>query len=107
VAELRDGEVRSFTVTPEELGIKTGKLSDISVKNAAESLSMVESVLDGQAGPARDVVSLNAGAAIYAAGLAASLAAGVKRASEVIESGAARDKFYALVGLSKKLAGHA
>jgi anthranilate phosphoribosyltransferase len=107
VAELRDGEVRSFTVTPEELGIKTGKLSDISVKNAAESLSMVESVLGGQAGPARDVVSLNAGAAIYAAGLAASLAAGVKRASEVIESGAARDKFYALVGLSKKLAGHA
>jgi anthranilate phosphoribosyltransferase len=105
VAELKQGTIKSYTVTPEEFGLKRGDVNSLHVTSAAESLPMIESALTNENGPARDIVALNAGAAIYAAGLTDSLAAGVKRALAVIAEGRARDKLHALVGLSQKLAG--
>lgn len=105
VAELRDGKVSTYTVMPEEFGLQRGDVGDIAVESVAASLAMIESVLNNEPGPARDIVALNAGAAIYAANLTPTLTEGVKKAGTVIASGAARDKLLALVGLSKKLAG--
>jgi anthranilate phosphoribosyltransferase len=105
VAELKDGKVSTYTVMPEEFGMKRGDVGDIAVESVAESLAMIESVLNNEPGPARDIVALNAGAAIYAANLAPTLTEGVKKATAAIASGVARDKLLALVGLSKKLAG--
>jgi anthranilate phosphoribosyltransferase len=100
VAELKDGKVSTYTVTPEELGMQRASLDGIAVEGAADSLAMLQSVFDNQAGPARDIVCLNAGAAIYAAGLAETLKQGVERAAEVITSGAAKDTFAALIDAS-------
>jgi len=105
IAELKDGKISLFTVTPEQLGVAPGKLSELAVDSAAQSLSMLEAVFDNAAGPARDVVALNAGAAIYAAGLSDTLESGVERALEVIAGGLAREKLQALIGLSGQLAG--
>jgi anthranilate phosphoribosyltransferase len=103
VAELKGGTVATYTVTPEQFGLRRGNVADIAVDSVAESLGLIESVLNNEAGPARDIVALNAGAAIYAAGLAPTLTEGVKKALAVIANGAARDKLLALVGLSRKL----
>lgn len=105
VAELKDGAITTYTVSPDQLGFKQGKVADLAVESAEESLSIIESVLNNQQGPARDIVALNAGAAIYAADLTDSLEAGTRKALECIASGAAREKLQALVGLSRKLAG--
>lgn len=105
VAELRGGRVRTYTVEPEQFGIERGDISALAVDSVAESLAMLESVLNNEPGPARDIVALNAGAAIYVAGLAGSMREGVEQALVAIESGAARDKLNALVGLSRRLAG--
>jgi anthranilate phosphoribosyltransferase len=100
VAELRDGDISVYTVTPEDFGLQRADLSAIAVENAGQSLAMINTVFDEQPGPARDIVRLNAGAAIYAAGLAASLADGVALASEAIQSGKARQTLAALVEVS-------
>ncbi len=104
VAELREGRVRVFTIQPEQFGIPRSDVSRLAVASPAESLSIIEAVLNNQAGPARDIVALNAGAAIYVAGLAPDLGAGVKTALEAIASGAAGKKLRALVSLSRQLA---
>lgn len=101
VAEVKDGKVTSYTITPEQFHIPRGDLVHIKVKNAQESLAVVRAVLDNKRGPARDIVALNAGAGIYCAGLAPDVGAGVKRAQEVIASGAAKAKLEALVKLSQ------
>lgn len=103
VAELKDGEVMTYTVSPEQFGLQRANIAELAVDGTASSLAMVKSVLDNQAGPARDIVALNAGAAIYAADLADSLAAGVEKAQQVIASGAARAKWDALIAYSKTL----
>lgn len=103
VAELKNGEITTYTVSPEQFGIATGKLKDLAVDGAEESLAIVKQVLDNTPGAARDIVVLNAGAAIYAADLVDSLEAGVQKAGEVIASGAAREKLDALVNLSRSL----
>ena len=102
VAELKDGRVRVFTIQPEQFGFARGDVKKLGVTSPAESLAIIRGVFDNQPGPAHDIVALNAGAAIYAAGLAPNLDAGVKKAAEVIASGAARAKFDALTALSKK-----
>ena len=104
VAELKDGRVRVFTVQPEQFGFRRADIKALAVGSAAESLALIESVLDDHPGPARDIVALNAGAAIYAAGLEPDLDSGVRTALAVIASGAARGKLQALVALSRKLA---
>ena len=89
VAELKDGQVATYAVTPEQLGLQRPNIAELAVDGTASSLAMVKSVLDNRAGPARDIVALNAGAAMYAADLVDSLAAGVEKAQRVIASGAA------------------
>ena len=101
IAELKDGVVSSYTITPEQFGFKRAPLNELAVNNAVDSLSIVKSVLDNQAGAARDIVQLNAGAAIYAANITDTLAAGIAKAAQVIASGAARAKFDALIAYSK------
>jgi anthranilate phosphoribosyltransferase len=103
VAELKEGEVMAYTVSPEQFGIQRTNIAELAVDGTASSLAMVKSVLDNRPGPARDIVALNAGAAIYAADLADSLAAGVEKAQQVIASGAARAKWDALIAYSKTL----
>ncbi|UCH52562.1 MAG: anthranilate phosphoribosyltransferase [Pseudomonadota bacterium] len=104
VAELKDGRVRVYRVQPEDFGLKRADVKQLGVSNPAESFAMVQQVLENKLGAARDIVALNAGAAIYAAGLAPDLAAGIKTASAVIASGASKAKLAALVALSKKFA---
>ncbi|MGZ8902889.1 MAG: anthranilate phosphoribosyltransferase, partial [Methylobacter sp.] len=101
IAELKDGCVSVYIITPEQFCFKRASLAELAVDGAAASLMMVKSVLDNQAGAARDIVALNAGAAIYAANITESLAAGIEKASQVIASGAARAKFDALIAYSK------
>lgn len=100
VAELKGGKISTYSVTPEELGMQRASLDSVAVRDAADSLAMLQSVFDNQPGPARDIVCLNAGAAIYVAGLADTLKQGVERAAGVISSGAARDTFSALIEVS-------
>ncbi|HKQ30907.1 MAG TPA: anthranilate phosphoribosyltransferase, partial [Burkholderiales bacterium] len=89
VAELRDGRVETYTVTPEQFGLKRADIKSITVASAAESLSMIEGVLNDKPGPARDIVALNAGAALYAAGVAATLEKGVNQAMATLTGGGA------------------
>jgi len=97
VAELKDGEVTTYTVQPEDFGMQRADLSALRADDAKHSLHIIKSVLANEAGPARDIVCLNAGAAVYAAGLASSFAEGVGRAQEVIASGEAAAKLEQLV----------
>jgi len=103
VAELKDGVVSTYTITPEAVGFKRASLQELAVIDAASSLTMVKAVLDNQSGAARDIVALNAGAAIYAANITDSLLAGIDKAQEVLASGAARAKFDALISYSNSL----
>ena len=100
VAELRDGEISTYVVTPEEYGMQRAGIDSLAVADAAQSLAMIEAVFDNQPGPARDIVCLNAGAAIYAADLTATLQQGVDLASEAIASGKAKQTFAALIKAS-------
>ena len=97
IAELKDGTVLEYLVQPQDFELHAAPLDSIRVANADEARTMLLSVLDNQPGPARDIVQLNAGAAIYVAGLTATLQEGVKKAKEVIASGAAKNKLEALV----------
>ena len=97
VAELKDGGITVYTVVPEDFGLERADLSAIAVADAGQSLAMINEVLDNRPGPARDIVMLNAGAAIYAAGVADSLANGVERAGGVLADGSARDTLTALI----------
>ncbi|WP_303905204.1 anthranilate phosphoribosyltransferase [Thiohalomonas denitrificans] len=103
VAELKDGVVSTYRITPEMFGIRQCSITALAVEGPEQSVVVMRSVLDGVPGPAQDIVRLNAGAAIYAADLVDSLQAGVDRATEVIASGAAREKLDALVTFTRGL----
>lgn len=100
VSELKDGKVTSYQITPEEFGLTKTSISELAVNSAEESLAVIQKVLNNEAGPAKDIVKFNSGAAIYVAGLADSLQAGIEKAEEVIASGAAKAKLDELVKLS-------
>jgi anthranilate phosphoribosyltransferase len=104
VAELKDGKISEYTLTPEQLGLKRAVLDSLVVDNAVQSLQLIRSVLAGDAGPAADIIKLNAGAAIYVAGLVGSLQAGVERATQILDSGKALHKLEALANVSNTLA---
>jgi len=101
VAELRDGRIGEFRITPQEFGLDTHDIATIRVDGVERSKAMVLAALDNQAGAARDIVAFNAGASIYVAGLAPTLAGGVQKAQAVIASGAARKKLDAFVGFTQ------
>jgi anthranilate phosphoribosyltransferase len=96
VAELKNGQVSAYTINPAQFGLPLHTLSSIQIDNAEQSKTMILAVLNGELGAARDIVLLNAGAAIYVAGLADSLAAGISKAAEVIDQGLALAKLNAL-----------
>ena len=102
IGELRQGEVTEYTVRPEDFGMRTAAIETIQAHDAVQSREMLISVLDNQPGPPLDVVLLNAGAAIYIAGIADSLAQGVTKARAAIEGGAAREKLRELVEFSNR-----
>lgn len=104
VAELKDGNVSSYTITPEQFGLKRGKLTDITVQTIEDSYRILQSVLANEPGTARDTVVLNAGAAIYASNIAASIEQGVRLAEKALADGSARNKLESLISLSTTLA---
>ena len=100
VAELKDGEVTTRECSPEQFGLPRAKLSDLVVRSLKEAAEAIRSVLKGERGPRRDIVALNAGAAIMVAGLAADLASGVRRAEQVIDTGAAQKALQDLIRIT-------
>jgi anthranilate phosphoribosyltransferase len=100
VAELCDGEITSYTISPADFGMDFASLDEIRVDSAEQSLAMIRGVLADNPGPARDIVCLNAGAAIYVSGCADSLAAGVEAARAAISSGKAAAVLQNLVARS-------
>jgi len=104
VGELKDGEITEYEIHPEDFGLVMSSNRALKVETAEQSMAMLRGVLDNQAGPAKDIVALNAGVALYAANVASTMVAGVALAKAAIESGAAKAKMEALVALSKTLA---
>ncbi|KGI76906.1 anthranilate phosphoribosyltransferase [Oleiagrimonas soli] len=104
VGELRDGVVREYEIEPEEYGLAMASSRNLRVESAEESMRMVHEVLAGTPGVARDIVQLNAGAALYTAGSADSIDSGIHAAREAIESGAAERKMLDFVAATKRLA---
>ena len=103
VGEFRDDDVREYTINPKQFGMAISALSEIQVKDGGESKDMMLTALSNQPGPARDILALNAGAAIYVAGLADSHQAGVRKALEVLATGAAKTKLDQFVAFTQKL----
>jgi anthranilate phosphoribosyltransferase len=102
IAEVREGSVRTYEVTPEEFGIKRARLEDIAGGDAAANATIIREILAGKKSPKRDVVLLNAAAALVAAGKVEHLGDAVPLAAESIDSGAAAAKLEALVKFTNK-----
>ncbi len=104
VAELKNGEVNEYELSPSDFGFALSDLEPLKVWDIEQAKAKLLAVLENQPGPARDIVALNAGAAIYTAGLAATLQEGVRKASAVIAGGAAKAKLDQLIDCSGKFA---
>lgn len=102
VAELKDGMIEEYAVDPEAFGMKLGSADTLVAHNVDEAKGKLLSVLDNEHGAARDIVALNAGAAIYVGGMAQTLEAGVKKALHVIASGEAKAKLEQLIAFSNR-----
>ena len=100
VAELKNGTVETYSISPSDFDMQQTNLDSICVDDADASLKLIQEALDGQVGPAKDIIALNAGAAIYVSGLTNSLKDGVKKAQAVLNSGAAHQKLDDLVRMS-------
>ena len=105
IGELKDGEILEYAVHPREFGLESCSSDVLKVWDATQARDMLLAVLDDLPGPARDIVLLNAGAAIYVADRAATLGEGIERAREALRSGAAREKLKQLVEFSHRAAG--
>ncbi|MDQ3259693.1 MAG: anthranilate phosphoribosyltransferase [Pseudomonadota bacterium] len=105
IAELKDGHVEEYQIEPAMFGLKTVSTQALRATDAGDSKAILLQVLDNQPGPARDIVALNAGAAIYVSGLTLSLKDGVAKALEVLDSGAAKQKHDQLVMISQSFNG--
>ena len=105
VGELRDGVVREYELHPEDFGIAMAHSRNLRVENAAESMDLLRQALDNRDCLAREIVAYNAGAALYAAGVAASIEEGILRARDALASGAAAVKLDEFVRTTQVLAG--
>ncbi len=105
VGELKDGVVREYEIHPEDFGIRMAASRNLRVENAAESMAMLRRALAGEDGLPREIVALNAGAALYAAGVADDIADGIARARAAIASGAACAALERFVAATRRLAG--
>jgi len=103
VGELVNGEIREYDIHPEDFGLPMVSNRNLKVDGAAESREKIMEVMHNVDGPARDIVALNAGTALYGAGISASIADGVKRAQQVIAAGAARAKLEQFVQITQQL----
>ena len=101
IAELKAGVVSTYRIQPEDFGLTRSEISSLEVTTAADSLAVINQVFENGAGPARDIVVLNAGAAIYASGVSDSLKDGIARADQVISSGAAGKKLAQFVAVTQ------
>lgn len=104
VGELRDGQIREYSIHPEDFGFTMASNRQLRVENREQSRDMLLSVLDDQPGPARDIVALNAGAALYCCGVSDSIADGIRLAQQTLASGAARRKLDEFVRVTQSLA---
>jgi len=104
VSEVREGVVRSFTVRPDDFGMPRAVIGDLQGGDREQNAQLIRALLDGAAGPKRDIVLMNSAAALVAGAKARDLKDGVSQAAQAIDSGAARGKLEALVALSQKLA---
>ncbi len=104
VGELRHGEILEYEIHPEDFGMPMMSHRSLRVENAQQSRAMLLQAIEGKPGTAFEIVSLNAGAALYAAGLAGSIAEGLALARDTARSGAARQKLESFVSLSQQLA---
>jgi anthranilate phosphoribosyltransferase len=104
VGELKNGQVSEYEIHPEDFGMAMASNRALRVETAEESREMLRGVLDNRPGPARDIVILNAGVALYAANVADSMQAGIGLARAALESGAARAKLDELVRVAGALA---
>ena len=102
VTELVNNSINSYSITPEQFGLNRSDIKMLAVDSVDDSLKTMHSVLDNAGGPAKDIVVLNAGAAIYTAGIADNLESGVSLAINTIESGAAKKKLDELIKLSQQ-----
>jgi anthranilate phosphoribosyltransferase len=104
VGEYKDGEIREYEIHPEDFGFTMASNRALKVETPEQSKAILLSVLDNEPGPARDIVLLNAGVALYAAGVAATMQEGVKRAREAVASGQALARLHQFVSRTKELA---
>jgi anthranilate phosphoribosyltransferase len=104
VGELRDGQVREYDIHPEDFGLAMSASRNLRVESAFESRKRLLEALDNQPGVARDIVALNAGAALYAAGVTPSIGDGLELARDMLANGAARAKCDEFVATTRKLA---
>ena len=102
VGELKDGEVREYTVHPSDFGLPVYDSRVLKVASTQESVQCIQRALANEDGPVRDIVLLNAGAALYCAGVAAGIAEGVRRAREAVASGAALAKLSQFVSATNR-----
>lgn len=103
VGELIDGEIREYEIHPEDFGLQMAATRNLKVSSSAESKVKMLEALDNKPGAARDIVALNAGTALYAGGVAASIAEGLVKAQEALASGAARAKMEEFVKVTQEL----
>jgi anthranilate phosphoribosyltransferase len=92
VAELKDNNISTYTVHPGDFGLEEGNLDSIKAENAEQSLALINEAFSGKKGVARDIIALNAGAAIYVSGLVSSFDEGVTQANQILSDGSAQDK---------------
>jgi len=104
VGEYKDGAIREYEIHPEDFGLTMASNRTLKVETPAQSLALVRSVLDNEAGPARDIVLLNAGVALYAANVAPTMAEGIELARAALTSGKAAAKLNQFVEATKRLA---
>ncbi len=102
ISEVSGGKVKTYTVTPEGLGLERSSLDAVMVGSPAESAERIRQILKGQKGPARDIAAINASAALVVAGMADDLQGGLKLACESIDSGGANDALTRLVEISNQ-----
>ena len=102
ISHLKDGEINTFNITPEEYGFQRARSEDIRGGNARKNALIIGEILEGQSGPKRDMVLLNAAAAFVAAGLDGEFKEGIERARDAIDSGHAKEKLEALVSFTQQ-----
>ena len=104
VSEWAEGAVRSHTIHPEDFGIPVSRIDDLLGSTAEENARITQDLLEGKKGPKRDIVLLNAGAALYVAGAAATIPEGIELARRSIDQGKAGEKLNLLIDKTKTMA---